>query len=419
MKFTKEQIENELRGYYRTGCFHIYLKGSFDGDLENLSFEDLSTFTHEYVHYLQNISTPYGIFEANTRHQAAIEVFRDIESKDTITLPFEPTYSANMQDRLMWVYAMNGDPVPENGCADEIEEKCQMSYGFDYYYGENRTGRKVWVKYKTKTGTVRKRYIGALDIKEGMAVAYQKLLGDTTPHPDIPYNILSILCKQHFPSVYSDPKKFICICYTSLFDLSPASFFISICLDERINSTKSGFQIFDEFVVKSPIRTPNGRVGVQTFFNGMLETFKKSIKGFLRVETPYIDKILDSVRLENGIVPLLNIINTDQPITVRNIKALVRVVGIPYIHSKDKGWYFPALDGQGAGDVVHMVGLTWMNDFLLQREKSRIGICPFVSMCGQLGDYCYDQPWKEPYEKCCFNLIADDTKISGKTFKFA
>ena len=78
MQLSKEHIEKELRGYYRTGCFHIYLNGYFHEDLENVAFEDLSTFTHEYVHYLQNISTLYGIFEANTRHQAALETFQEI-----------------------------------------------------------------------------------------------------------------------------------------------------------------------------------------------------------------------------------------------------------------------------------------------------------------------------------------------------
>lgn len=53
MQFSREQVENELRGYYRTGCFHIYLHGSFDEDLKNMSLGDLSMFTHEYVHYLQ------------------------------------------------------------------------------------------------------------------------------------------------------------------------------------------------------------------------------------------------------------------------------------------------------------------------------------------------------------------------------
>lgn len=45
----REALEKELRGYYRTGCFHIYLRGSFDQDLAKMSQEDLGTFLHAIV----------------------------------------------------------------------------------------------------------------------------------------------------------------------------------------------------------------------------------------------------------------------------------------------------------------------------------------------------------------------------------
>ncbi|MBQ7945249.1 MAG: hypothetical protein IJ280_00845 [Bacteroidales bacterium] len=414
MHLSREQIEKELQGYYRTGCFHIYLKGSFREDLENMSFDDLSTFTHEYVHYLQNISTFYGIFEANTIHQAAIETFREIETKQKITIPYNTSYSEDLLERLRWINVMNGDRVPEEGCQDIINEDYKISFFFEDYYGQYRNGRKVRVQYKTIDGIIKNRYIGALDIKEGMAVAYQSILGELQPHPDIPYNLLRILCKQHFPSVYNDVKKFICICYTSLFDLSPADFFMSLCLDDRVDNTKSGFQVFDDFIWTSPIKVKNKSVNVPYFFNQTIETFKESIKGFLRIDTPYIDTILDSVKLVDGNVPILNVINTEAPITVENIKALVKVTGIPFIHAQGRGWFFPSLNGQGASDIVHMVGLTWIHVFLLQQDKAKQGICPFATICGMCGDYCFDKPWLEDYEKCIFKLITKDLKIRDK-----
>lgn len=414
MRISKEQIEQDLQGFYRTGCFHIYLSGSFSEKFEDMSLEDLGTFTHEYIHYLQNISTPYGIFEANTRHQAAIECFQQATGVDAIFLPYEPTYSNELQERLRWLSVMNGDNIPEVGCDDVIDDSYRMSFGFEDYRGEHRSGRRVRVIYRTQTGEIKTRYIGALDIKEGMAVAYQGLLGDTRPHPDVPYNLLSILCKQHFPSVYADKKKFICICYTSLFELSPASFFISLCLDERVDSSKSGFQIFDEFVWKAPVKTFSKEVNVPYFFNRMVDTFKQSIKGFLRIDTPFIDTILDSVKLIDGNVPVLNVINTNEPINVENIKALVQNSGLPFIHAQGRGWFFPSLEGQGSPDVVHMVGITWMYEFLTQRDKCKIGICPLASMCESLGDFCYDAPWNEQYEKCSFRLISKDLDLEGK-----
>ena len=414
MTITREQIEKELSGYYRTGCFHIYLKGSFYENLAEMTYEDLSTFVHEYIHYLQNISTPYGIFEANARYLSIIETFTQIQEKKTISLPFRPSFSDEVQERLNWVNIMNGDHIPETGSTDFIDEQFKMSYLFDVYKGKHRKGNRVRVTYKTRTGDIKTRFIGALDIKEGMAVAYQSLLGETKSHPDIPYNLLNILCKQHFPTVYNDTKKFICICYASLYDLSPASLFIDLCLKAQADSTISGFDIFDSLVATSPIWNDNEDMTISGVFNQMVDTFKASIKGFLRVETPYIDTVLDYIKLKDGNVPILNIIHTEDPITVDNIKMLVLAVGTPFIYAQGNGWSFPALGGVAASDIVQMVGITLMSDFLLESSKSKVGICPFVTMCGEFGKYCFDKPWLEDYEKCIFRLIATDHKFENK-----
>ena len=98
----KETLEKALRGYYRTGCFHIYLAGYFDPDLTKMSRTDLGTFLHEYVHFLQNISTPYGIFEASALNEAVVETFIDIELKNEIELPYEVPQSEMLKGRLKW-----------------------------------------------------------------------------------------------------------------------------------------------------------------------------------------------------------------------------------------------------------------------------------------------------------------------------
>ena len=104
----EELLEKALRGYYRTGCFHIYLAGYFDPDLTKMSKADLGTFLHEYVHFLQNISTPYGIFEAATLNGAAVETFIDIKPKNEIELPYDAPQSKMLKERLEWLQIMDG-----------------------------------------------------------------------------------------------------------------------------------------------------------------------------------------------------------------------------------------------------------------------------------------------------------------------
>ena len=49
-------------GSFIQGVFQIHLSTKAD-NIEHISKDDYATFIHEYVHYLQNILTPYGFLE--------------------------------------------------------------------------------------------------------------------------------------------------------------------------------------------------------------------------------------------------------------------------------------------------------------------------------------------------------------------
>lgn len=411
----KELLEKALRGYYRTGCFHIYLDGSFDQDLTQMSQEDLGTFLHEYVHFLQNISTPYGIFEAAALNEAAVETFVDIQPRDEIVLPYNAPQSEILKERLKWLEAMNGQTVTGQDSLIEVDENKEILMGRMKISFSWRNGQLIILEFYDKLGNVHRRVIGALDIKEAMAAAYQSLIDPDAKHPDIPYNLLRLFCKQYFPTIGNDVKKFICLCYTSLFSLEPAYHFVQLCYEAEEKKDMSGFKFFDDFMENRAVTSMGKRMKPWEHFNGLLDSYRQSLQGLLRCETPYIDSILERVRMEDGNVPILNVLNTEEPFGVAHVKALVLALGIPYMHAKERGWFFPSINGKGASDVVKLVGATWLYQFLINREKSKMCICPLVPMCGQEGVYCYDQPWLE--RGCSFELIGDEIGLKEKSIK--
>lgn len=413
MNIDKDTLEKELRGYYRTGCFHIFLKGSFDQDLTQLSQDDLGTFLHEYVHFLQNISTPYGIFEAVAFNDAAVEAFLDIIPKNTIELPYDAPQSQMLKGRMAWLKVMNGQSVKDTDRLIEVDDKKHILWDVIEETINLRRGHYVALEYTDKDGKIHHRRIGALDIKEAMAAAYQSLIDPNAQHSDIPYNLLRIFCKQTFPTVGHDVKKFICLCFTSLFSLEPAFHFIDLCHEAEIQKDKSGFELFDKYLIDHKVKVNGKEMTPWEHFNGLLAQYSQSIEGLIRCEMPYINYVLDQVRLENGNVPILNVINTNTPFTVENVQALVQALGIPYMHAQKTGWFFPSVDGQGAADVVHLVGATWLYQFLINKDRSSMCICPLASMCGQFGDYCYDQPWLQ--KGCTFELMGREIDLQNKT----
>lgn len=407
-----ELLEKALRGYYRTGCFHMYLAGCFDPDLIKMSRADLGTFLHEYVHFLQNISTPYGIFEASTYNEAAVETFIDIEPKDEIELPYDAPQSRMLKGRLEWLKIMDGQHINNSDEHIQVDDNKKILWGVTKQSIVGREGHLVALEFYDKAGKTHHRFIGARDIKEAMAVAYQSLIDTDAMHPDIPYNLLRIFCNQTFPTVGNDVKKFICLCYTALFSLEPAYHFISLCHKAEDEKEKTGFQFFDEYLTDHKIMVRGKRMTVWEHFNGMLKQYRQSIEGLIRCEMPYINSLLESVRLENGNVPLLNVINTDIPFSVDNVQALVSACGIPYMHAQNRGWFFPSMDGEGASDVVKLVGDTWLYQFLINRDEMKKCVCPLVTICGQKGTYCYDQPWLE--RNCTFELLGNEIGLKDK-----
>jgi len=407
-----EQLEKALRGYYRTGCFHIYLAGYFDPDLTKLSRVDLGTFLHEYVHFLQNISTPYGIFEAAALNEAAVEAFMDLEPKKEIELPYNAPQSPMLKERLNWLNDMDGQSIKKSDEHIEIDETKKILWGYMECPNSNRVGYLVVLEFYDKQWQRHHRLIGARDIKEAMATAYQSLIDPDAIHPDIPYNLLRIFCKQTFPTVGNDVKKFICLCYTSLFSLAPGYHFIYLCHKAEEEQDKTGFQFFDEYLEDHNVFVDGKQISVRDHFNGMLEQYSQSIKGLIRCEMPYINSLLERVRLENGNVPILNVLSTESPFSVEHVQALVQVLGIPYMHAQNRGWFFPAMAGEGASDVVKLVGTTWLYQFLINTDPVQKCICPLVTMCSRDRDHCYDQPWLE--RNCAFELMGDEIGLKGK-----
>lgn len=57
-----KELQKAIRGSYQPGFMQIRLAQPYNGDLNSLDIHALGTLLHEYVHFLQNISTPWGLF---------------------------------------------------------------------------------------------------------------------------------------------------------------------------------------------------------------------------------------------------------------------------------------------------------------------------------------------------------------------
>lgn len=411
---------------YNTSFFQIFLKAVYNPDLSQMTKSALGTFVHEYVHYLQNVSTPWGLYSSLIRYKAVAAIIKQLIDASEVKLPFQPTFDETLQKEIDIMM------VGEGTCK------------FDDYYGKQLDTTKIVnlipepIEYNGRTidrlaleifftnGESHKIFLGAKIIKESMASLYQCLfdLNAMSQH-DVPYNLVRILFEQCCPNISHDIKKIITICQLSLYSMRP----VEVLLDRMDFANKhpdlSSMDLVDDFINNHPISTSSAEeMGIPEFFDNMIDSFSEILKALTRTEIPFMSRVFDNAKLKNGYIPVLNILyGHDNPMSVEHIKSLTDYMGIPYL-TTDRGqtvWGTLIEDeaiGNMPNDIAALRAITLIVDYLTIRHRTTYCLA-FKHECDGRAkqDYeCLDSPWKG--EECPFTQILetfgiDKNKIAG------
>lgn len=413
MKTLFEEFMSGTRGYYSHGYFYINLSDVFDPDLSRLSKKELGTFFHEYVHFLQNITTLWGIQVGVEYNNAMCEIFTDTINASEIHIPFHPTFTPQTQHRLEYLGQING-------CVSR-DMKIDTSKRIGLSVGPTETQwqkplQRFYLDVTYQNGQTEKIQLGAAIVAESMAALCQSLINPDadTHHDDIPYNVVQIIANQHFPHIAQDKKKLICICYMALFSLNPGWQLMDIMRYAEYNSDKSGLELFDKFVKTSLVRIGDKTEKLVDFFDAQIDKYILSIQGVLGYEPDYLKGLLNGVRLRQH-APLLLILDDEKPFGWEHVQALVDCLCVPFIESKYGFTVFPYTDQspKGSMDVMELVCNYKMINFLTKPRKGLETICPFMSLCKHDHDKCYDEPWNE--KGCLAATVMQGVGVSNKT----
>lgn len=410
---------NDLRGYYKPSFFYIYLKGSFNTDVDLLSIKDRGTFVHEYIHYIQNIATYWGLYTSIVRYQELTEFKSHLIASNNLEIPLIIDYSENLKRKIDRVKFGNGSLSFSNDKSWNINgaQEIAIEKSVVNLQGKNNENIKLTIRFEDDR--IEQIDLGAHIIKESMAAMYQSLVDADAEHDDVPYNLIKILCRQHFPNISDDTEKLICICYTSLFSMSPGSEIVSLLERASAEPDLDGMSIFSEFVdIKTIIDKEGNRHNIEDYFDILVNGFKQSLDTNLQAELDYIDKVLERIRLSNRSVPYLTILYDPDKLSIDNINAIVGHFGIPYIQTLN-GYHFPkstkedAAEDESSVDVLELVAQETMFSYM---TRPRDKICPLYYMCSgseydKIG--CIGAPWDEPL--CSFTIVSSPFSLNEKT----
>lgn len=224
---------NTKTGAYDSGIFVMTLDTNKEiPAIKDMDNETLAVFFHEYVHYLQDITTVTGYqnIHANSEYlKTVINRIINTPSKRFLT-PFE------IND--------NKDNVAVNLSIREetagVSDSIQLMKIKDVKITNSKS---IYQIRKFREATIlcedgKKLKFGSLAIMESMAYMLEQMCTDYLPSPDYPYNSAKLIAEHIVPEIAKDPISLIAVCDMSLLCSNPGPMFLTFLFLVRDGSIK-------------------------------------------------------------------------------------------------------------------------------------------------------------------------------------
>lgn len=408
--------EERERGSYNPGFFQIKLSFPFDMQkISSLSKQDLGTFAHEYIHYLQNTSTPFGLWQAMVYYQYISDFFAYIQKNHLTSKPIEGYVPNEDTIRRM---ELEKEASGYRGFLD-VDEKEPLIYGrtIEEVCGKNLD--RISLTFKDVQGRSQKIILGANIIKESMAAMVQEMIDPASKdtHIAIPYHVVSRLAAQYAPNIANDNKKLITLCFISLHTLSPGITLINYMSYANDNPTADILSIFEHFLEESKVRKNNGQeMTVEQLGDDIAEAIKKVLQNFIygkksTHKLKYLSEIIDRVKISSGMIPLLRLL-TENDIDVMLIEKAVEVCGTPVIWNDYGDLSIPNTVKDGTSTELpdfEVMALITSQALYKYLANPNIYVCPLIQFCQSVisphfKDECYGVPWQG--KECLITSLA-------------
>lgn len=423
---SENEIKCQLRGAYNTSFFHIYTAGDFNTDLCLINQEDRGTFIHEYIHYWQNIGTLWGVSSSILLYELMLKMKEEITTLEEVKLPYLISLTDGMRRRDKIFKIGNGFLNDSQYCGVKIDQTRRIEIRTKSIVFCEKDIPIISLIVTFENGATVTIELGAHIIKESMATLYQSLVDPNATHDDIPYNVVKILCKYNYHSLYSNTKLLICCCHAALFSMTPGDTLIMLLAKAEKENITDGMQLFSDYIDQSTITNSQAKnISIPDFFDGMVNHFCEMLDHNLLAPLDYIRTVLERVRLSNKMLPLLTVLYEEKinSISIENLNTIISWLGIPYVHTQRCGHHNPAtatkkaediVNGDDSMDVLELITLEAMYKFLLGESSFRC--CPlYAMMCSEspiAKPECFDTPWLG--DSCPFTIVSSMLALDKK-----
>lgn len=231
-------------GKYSYYSFSIIIEDNID--VSNIIKNNNSTFTHEYIHYLQNISLPYLIKHTLLSFHKVCMLFSDIIKNSNYPRPFKCDEDATIRElnKELGITLGKSDIEDIYNIINIDNISCEVAYIKNIEAYTRIFQHKLVFNtndYDDSLGINKKvdYYIGAIDLLEYIAYKIENKFFGTSNLPNIPYKTIDYVFEYYKVQDIPDEVKILLVEF-SLYNDNPIHTLLCFLL-ERL--TKDGIEI--------------------------------------------------------------------------------------------------------------------------------------------------------------------------------
>lgn len=400
---------NTTLGSYMPSFFTMELSFPFYAGrttLWNLSERNLSIFVHEYIHFLQDISTYVGLNNAYVYSEQIHGLVSTIyqKPKGQIKIPVEMPY--NYGNILLNRFVNEGG----FGYLGEINDFFLVSIKKKM---EKVRFQNNSVKYLTKIilKSIKGKQVefGSRAIMESMAYLIEKeITKGSCSAKDYPYNIAEIVAEYLYSGFANDKLRLIALCDASMLFSEPGKIFVqSLENFKKQNILPNAYQIVDHFYSCPCIQMGKLTNIIQGIINmGMMvgERLNLYLQGPNSQDFQIvIEKLLGfgiNFRMRNRYF-ILDLVRGGYVLNNALFLNTIRAIGTPIIKDvNDDFWLIPPL---GMSTQKYRIDYFPAVEQIYKCLAEGCTICEMLPWCERSphvndDNRCYDEPWSRVHD---------------------
>ncbi|WMX13217.1 hypothetical protein [Aureispira sp. CCB-E] len=401
--------KTSIWGKYTPSFFmlHVGTKEPLD-DLNKLSEEAQATFVHEFIHFLQDLFTTYGLINiihtVDVVREISVEIFGNKNDSFSIPCSIPPKSIAWTNSELFRLYSGSQDVERNSGAVFAIEIN-------ELEIPENDTNIEIILKLQDlEFDDEYDIKFGSFCILEGMAYLIEKELFPSTPKPDFfPYKIVESVAEHIFKEKIVT-EALIAICEVSLDLFNPSERFVDLCKKMMKSEIipKTSDEVF-EFAKQYRILFNRIEYNNQELYLELFEDSKKSIINYYTSDEfipmkEWLDSLFEKVRVyrEKNNFSFANLVKWKKH-PMEKIISLFDDLGIPLM-TNDENLYWSTAHEQ----AISLNAISEVYKVLLKGHTH----CEMKEYCKNFTDiktdeFCDNRPWERVThdELCPFATI--------------